>query len=170
MGNKEIDRIKNKYTDANVLFDNNDLNDSKLSSQDKNNGWFYPLTKTEQKKEYGFVAAEQQRFLWRLQDGHLDIVEDYLDNPKKKQAIDVNAYDEQGWTPIHYAAQMNYADIVKALLKGNANPSLKDKVMGMDALAVAYNGIDEASGPSIDVIEILQGAASTGLAQISEYE
>merc|ERR1711939_1053862 len=96
---------------------------------------------------------------------HLDVVEDYLENPKKKQAIDVNAYDEEGWTPIHYAAQMNYVDIVKALLEGKANPHLKDKVMGMDALAVACNGINDSAGPSQDVIEVLQATApSSGFA------
>merc|ERR1719378_1758869 len=115
------------------MFEKDDMNEGYLNAQDKSNGWFYPLTKTEQKKEYGFVAAEQQRFLWRLQDGHLDIVEDFLLNPKKKKAIDLNMYDESGWTPLHHACQRNYSEIVRVLLEGKADPNLKDKVCGLTA-------------------------------------
>merc|ERR1711862_236744 len=127
----EVDRIKAKHGGAGIAFDNDDQMDS-MNASDKNNGWVYPLTKTEQKKEFNYVAAEQQRFLWRLQDGHLDVVEDYVENPKKLNSIDVNAYDEYGWTPLHYAAQMNYAEITKMLLKAGAFLFLKDKVTGMD--------------------------------------
>mmetsp|Transcript_130713 Transcript_130713/g.244559 ORF Transcript_130713/g.244559 Transcript_130713/m.244559 type:complete len:183 (+) Transcript_130713:103-651(+) len=155
---KEVDSIKDKYAEIAADFENDDMNnDTKyISEADKKAGWYYPLTKTEQKKEYGYVVAEQQRFLYHIQDGHLDIVDDYLENAAKKKMINVNAYDEAGWLPIHYAAQMNYTDILKALLKAGANPKLKDKVTSQDAMDIAQMGIDDSSGPSDEVIELLE--------------
>merc|ERR1711971_1059076 len=91
----------------------------------------------------------------RLQDGHLDVVEDYLLDAKKKKLIDVNGYDSMGWTPLHYAAQMNYGDIIQVLLKAGADPSLRDKATGLTPLEVAKNGIYDFSGPSEDAVEIL---------------
>merc|ERR1712087_60294 len=129
----ELKALRDKYAGLEPEFDDDDMNES-LPEEDRKRGWHYPLTKTQQKKEYGCVIAEQQRFLWRLQDGHLDIVEDYLTDPKRKMAIDVNMYDELGWTPLHYAAHRGYSDIVKVLLDGGADPSLRDKVCGMTAM------------------------------------
>merc|ERR1711972_816477 len=84
---KETKDAKAKYRDADPEFPDDDMNDA-IPEADRKRGWHYPLTKSMQKKEYGCVVAEQQRFLWRLRDGHLDIVEDYLGDPKKKMAID----------------------------------------------------------------------------------
>uniref|UniRef100_A0A7S0FAD7 Uncharacterized protein n=1 Tax=Pyrodinium bahamense TaxID=73915 RepID=A0A7S0FAD7_9DINO len=152
---RDIRELKDRFLGIEPEFDGDDM-DQTLTEAERKRGWHYPMTKTQQKKEYGCVVADQQRFLWRLQDGHLDIVEDYLGNPKMKKTIDVNLYDEQGWTPLHYAAQRNYSEIVKVLLDGNANPSLKDKVCGMTAFDMAGMGIDEDSGPNEEVLEVLK--------------
>jgi len=135
-------------------FSDDDLNEQ-LPEIDRKRGWHYPMTKTQQKHEYGCVVAEQQRFLWRLQDGHLDIVEDYLLTPKLRKAIDVNMYDEQGWTPLHHACQRNYVDIVRALLEGGADPNLRDRVCGMTCLDMAKLGAADGAGPNEEVIEVL---------------
>eukprot|EP00406_Dinophysis_acuminata_P004142 CAMPEP_0179232240 /NCGR_PEP_ID=MMETSP0797-20121207/11758_1 /TAXON_ID=47934 /ORGANISM="Dinophysis acuminata, Strain DAEP01" /LENGTH=195 /DNA_ID=CAMNT_0020939355 /DNA_START=77 /DNA_END=664 /DNA_ORIENTATION=- len=152
---KELLAFKQKYVTLEPEFEGDDMNET-LTEEDKKRGWKYPLTKTQQKKEFGCVVADQQRFLWRLQDGHLDVVEDYLLDPAKKRAIDVNLYDDYGWTPLHYAAQLNLSDIVKALMDGDADPNLRDKVCGMTALEMAQAGAGDDSGPSDDVIEVLK--------------
>mmetsp|Transcript_50475 Transcript_50475/g.117180 ORF Transcript_50475/g.117180 Transcript_50475/m.117180 type:complete len:201 (+) Transcript_50475:96-698(+) len=152
---RDLREAKDGHLGVQPEFDGDDMN-AILSEAERKRGWHYPMTKTQQKKEYGCVVAEQQRFLWRLQDGHLDIVEDYLGNPKMKKTIDINLYDEQGWTPLHHAAQRNLAEIVQALLEGKADPGLKDKVCGMTAFDMAAMGVDEDSGPNEDVIDVLK--------------
>jgi len=154
---KERQNIQKKYANLPSEFDDDDMNET-LDAQDKKRGWYYPLTKTEQKKEFGYVVAEQQRFLWHLQDGHLDIVEDYLLHAAKRKAIEVNAYDELGWTPLHYAARLNFPEIVRVLLDANADPDLKDKVNGMTASDLATMGFGEEAGSNEEVLEVLRGA------------
>lgn len=114
---RELAKVQDKYKDLEPEFSDDDMN-ATLEEADRKRGWQYPLTKTQQKKEFGCVPADQQRFLWRLQDGHLDIVEDYLGNPKLKKAIDLNRYDDEGLTPLHHAAKLGHAEIVKALIEG----------------------------------------------------
>mmetsp|Transcript_27321 Transcript_27321/g.78674 ORF Transcript_27321/g.78674 Transcript_27321/m.78674 type:complete len:192 (+) Transcript_27321:68-643(+) len=149
-----LKELRRRRGDLEPEFSDDDLNDQ-LSEVDRRRGWHYPMTKTQQKHEYGCVIAEQQRFLWRLQDGHIDVVEDYLLNEKRRRAIDVNMYDEQGWTPLHYACQRNYAEIVRVLLEGDADPTLRDKVCGMTCLEMARRGMTDDSGPNDEVIEVL---------------
>eukprot|EP00445_Apocalathium_hangoei_P019559 CAMPEP_0203901330 /NCGR_PEP_ID=MMETSP0359-20131031/43507_1 /ASSEMBLY_ACC=CAM_ASM_000338 /TAXON_ID=268821 /ORGANISM="Scrippsiella Hangoei, Strain SHTV-5" /LENGTH=195 /DNA_ID=CAMNT_0050824967 /DNA_START=36 /DNA_END=623 /DNA_ORIENTATION=- len=151
---KHVRELKGRHGPLPAEFSDDDLNEQ-LPEEDRKRGWHYPMTKTQQKHEYGCVVAEQQRFLWRLQDGHLDIVEDYLLNEKKKKAIDVNMYDEQGWTPLHYACQRNYSEIVRVLLEGNADPLLRDKVCGLTPLDIAKLGVTDNSGPNEEVMEAL---------------
>merc|ERR1712139_665629 len=113
------------YSNVAPEFDDDDMN-ATLSSDEKAKGWHYPLTKTEQLKEFGCVVAEQERFLMRLQDGHADVVKDYLENPKKKAALDLDRLDEWGWAPLHYATTKNHPEIVQALLEAEANPNMRD--------------------------------------------
>ncbi|CAJ1420371.1 unnamed protein product [Effrenium voratum] len=133
---REAAQLRSKYQGLEPEFSDDDMNAS-LPEQDRKRGWQYPLTKTQQKKEFGCIPAEQQRFLWRLQDGHLDIVEDYLGNPKMRKSVDLNRYDAEGLTPLHHAAKLGRGDIVKALIAGNADPLLRDKVHGCTALDYA---------------------------------
>lgn len=135
-----------------------DMNET-LSAAEKQQGWHFPLTKTQQKREFGCVPAEQQRLLWRLQDGHLDIVEDYLGNPKLMKAIDLNRYDENGWTPLHHAARLGHTEIVKALVEGGADPALRDKVNGATPLDFAKGGKSWDSGPNEETVGFLMGYA-----------
>ena len=114
---REVSEAEKKYKDLEPEFSDDDMN-ATLEEADRKRGWQYPLTKTQQKKEFGCVPADQQRFLWRLQDGHLDIVEDYLGNPKMAKAIDLNRYDDEGLTPLHHAAKLGHAEIVKVLIEG----------------------------------------------------
>mmetsp|Transcript_5974 Transcript_5974/g.13613 ORF Transcript_5974/g.13613 Transcript_5974/m.13613 type:complete len:211 (+) Transcript_5974:75-707(+) len=151
---RELSKVQDKYTDLEPEFSDDDMN-ATLEEADRKRGWQYPLTKTQQKKEFGCVPAEQQRFLWRLQDGHLDIVEDYLGNPKMKKAIDLNRYDDEGLTPLHHAAKLGHADIVKALIEGKADPLLRDKVNGLTALDFAEAGRWD-SGPHAEAARAIQ--------------
>ncbi|CAE8681878.1 unnamed protein product, partial [Polarella glacialis] len=151
---KELKEVDEKYRHLEPEFSDDDMNET-LPEEDRKRGWQYPLTKTQQKKEYGCVLAEQQRFLWRLQDGHLDIVEDYLGNPKKSKAVDINRYDEQGWTPLHHAARLDHSEIVRVLLDAHADPTLRHKASGQTALDFAKGGKNTESGPNEDTIDVL---------------
>jgi len=151
----DLRELKDRHRGMEHEFSDDDMNET-LTEEERRRGWGYALTKTQQKKEYGCVVAEQQRFLWHLQDGHLDVVEDYIGIPKKRKAINIDLYDEQGWTPLHYASQRNFTDIVKALLDAGANAGLKDKVCGMTALDMAKMGTEEDAGPNDDVIDALR--------------
>jgi ankyrin repeat protein len=42
----------------------------------------------------------------------------------KPLTLDVNSYDSEGWTPIHYAASEDHAETVQLLLQQGADPSL----------------------------------------------
>ncbi|CAE7660838.1 unnamed protein product [Symbiodinium pilosum] len=155
---EEVKAAKNKYASIDPEFSDDDMN-ATIAEEDRKRGWEYPLTKTQQKKEFGCVPADQQRFLWRLQDGHLDIVEDYLQNPKMRKAIDVNRYDDMGLTPLHHAARLGHADIVRALIEGKADPLLRDKAQGLTALEFAQRGRDWDAGPNEDAIKADVGNA-----------
>ena len=150
---REVGKMQDKYKDLEPEFSDDDMN-ATLEESDRKRGWQYPLTKTQQKKEFGCVPADQQRFLWRLQDGHLDIVEDYLENPKMKKAIDLNRYDDEGLTPLHHAAKLGHAEIVKVLIEGKADPLLRDKVNGLTALDFATAGRWD-SGPHTEVVKAI---------------
>jgi ankyrin repeat protein len=52
---------------------------------------------------------------------------------------DVNAVDHFGYTPLHYAATIDFGDsaTATALLRAGANPNIKDK-KGMTALGHAH--------------------------------
>mmetsp|Transcript_22520 Transcript_22520/g.27738 ORF Transcript_22520/g.27738 Transcript_22520/m.27738 type:complete len:213 (+) Transcript_22520:40-678(+) len=151
---RELAKVQDKYKDLEPEFSDDDMN-ATLEEADRKRGWQYPLTKTQQKREFGCVPAEQQRFLWRLQDGHLNIVEDYLGNPKMKKTIDLNRYDEEGLTPLHHAAKLGHAEIVKVLIEGKADPLLRDKVNGLTALDFAEAGRWD-SGPHADAVKAIQ--------------
>ncbi|CAJ1372873.1 unnamed protein product [Effrenium voratum] len=147
---REAAQLRSKYQGLEPEFSDDDMNAS-LPEQDRKRGWQYPLTKTQQKKEFGCIPAEQQRFLWRLQDGHLDIVEDYLGNPKMRKSVDLNRYDAEGLTPLHHAAKLGRGDIVKALIAGNADPLLRDKVHGCTALDYA-----KSHGEAAEAVKAIQ--------------
>lgn len=151
---REVSQAQQKYKDLEPEFSDDDMNGT-LEEADRKRGWQYPLTKTQQKKEFGCVPADQQRFLWRLQDGHLDIVEDYLGNPKMAKAIDLNRYDDEGLTPLHHAAKLGHAEIVKVLIEGKADPLLRDKVSGLNALEFAQAGHWD-SGPHMEAVKAIQ--------------
>ena len=47
-------------------------------------------------------------------------MQDYLQNPKMRKAIDVNRYDDMGLTPLHHAARLGHADIVRATISAKS--------------------------------------------------
>ena len=61
--------------------------------------------------------------------GSVRIVKLYLDN-KKKMDIDVNAQDDNGWTPLHHATRYNNSLVVKQLLDHGVNVTLRTKNNG----------------------------------------
>ena len=103
--------------------------------------------------------------------------QDYLHNPKMRKAVDINRYDEMGLTPLHHAARLGHADIVragaserkefrssggrtwhrgaslKALIEGKADPLLRDRSQGLTALDFAQRGRDWDAGPNEEAIK-----------------
>ncbi|CAE7939009.1 unnamed protein product, partial [Symbiodinium necroappetens] len=61
----------------------NDLNLT-LTDVQKADGWHYPLTKEQEWDKYGYVVRDQIRFSLHVQDGLVDVVEDYLETTKKE--------------------------------------------------------------------------------------
>jgi len=147
--------IKSRYVNFSSEFSDDDQNDL-LSPEEKRQGFFYPLTKTEQKAEFGCVVADQERFIMHLQDGHLSVVQEYLNDEKKMRAITLEHCDNQGLAPLHYAAKLNHASIARALLEADADPNLRDNKLGWTAMDHAKAGKNNYSGPNKDVIAVLE--------------
>ncbi|MBD0391647.1 tetratricopeptide repeat protein [Wolbachia endosymbiont of Pentalonia nigronervosa] len=75
-------------------------------------------------KHYGpdhFEVAMAIKLFTQAKKGDLQKVEDYI----KKGAV-VNAKDKDGRTPLHYAVQDGYKEIVEILLKNGAHYDVKD--------------------------------------------
>merc|ERR1711879_467425 len=85
------------------------------------------MTKEEEWDKLGFVMQDQIRFRLHVQDGNLDVVEDYLLNMDKVDLVDINFPDAAGMTPLMIAASKGHTQIVAALLRANADPNLADK-------------------------------------------
>mmetsp|Transcript_57103 Transcript_57103/g.133137 ORF Transcript_57103/g.133137 Transcript_57103/m.133137 type:complete len:217 (-) Transcript_57103:80-730(-) len=151
---KALVKLKEKYANLEPEFEDDDMT-GLLTREERQQGWSFPLTRTMQKKEFGAVVCEQERFLAHLQDGHLNVVREYLNNSKRKHAIDVNLFDRSGLTPLHHAALLNHLDIAQALLEADADPTLRDRENNLTPLAMAQRG-SPTVGPSDSVMEALQ--------------
>mmetsp|Transcript_18720 Transcript_18720/g.47010 ORF Transcript_18720/g.47010 Transcript_18720/m.47010 type:complete len:222 (+) Transcript_18720:96-761(+) len=151
--NKTLARAKRKTDGVKPEFEDDDLHQF-LTAADRKAGWAFPLTRTEQKHWFGCVVCEQERLLARLQAGHLQVVEEYLSDPSKRDQVDLNRRDSAGWAPLHYAAKLGHADIAEALLKAGATVDLKGPD-GVTALQLAESGLDDC-GPHDEVIDVLK--------------
>eukprot|EP00408_Alexandrium_pacificum_P026010 CAMPEP_0171204434 /NCGR_PEP_ID=MMETSP0790-20130122/26040_1 /TAXON_ID=2925 /ORGANISM="Alexandrium catenella, Strain OF101" /LENGTH=179 /DNA_ID=CAMNT_0011669937 /DNA_START=44 /DNA_END=579 /DNA_ORIENTATION=- len=120
---KALAAVKEKYEYLEPEFDDDDMA-GLLSPEERKRGWTFPLTRTQQKKEFGCVVVEQERFLAHLQDGDLDYLSACLADPKRSRALDVNRLDRGGLAPLHRAALLDHAGITKALLDADADPAL----------------------------------------------
>jgi len=54
-----------------------------------------------------------------------------------KAGVNVNARNECGWTPLHYAVGGGHLEIVKLLLKSGADVNAKEKMRGLTPLQLA---------------------------------
>ena len=67
---------------------------------------------------YAGKGPKMEKLLLKAcQNGQKGVVLTFL----KKSGINVNAVDEQGFAPLHYACQRGYRDIVKLLLEKEAD-------------------------------------------------
>ncbi len=84
------------------------------------------------------VIAENKKLFKAVKKGKITAL-----NRMIKQGIDVNMKDEDGWTPLMYAAANNDTKIAQVLLKAGANVEARDKD-GRTALiyAAAKNNIE----------------------------
>jgi ankyrin repeat protein len=73
--------------------------------------------------------------------------------------VDVNAKDIRGWTPLHFAARENQADILETLLKAGADPNVKHE-RGHPPISEAL----KAQPPVLESVEVLlkYGAKTEG--------
>lgn len=96
------------------------------------------MTKEQEWDKFGYVVRDQTRFRLHVQDGLVDVVEDYLET-EKKDLIDINLADKDGKTPLMVAARNGHAKVVAALLKAGADIGLVDKsVKDQKVTAVEY--------------------------------
>ncbi|CAE7218087.1 unnamed protein product [Symbiodinium pilosum] len=105
----------------------NDLNLT-LTDAQKADGWHYPMTKEQEWDAYGYVVRDQIRFSLHVQDGLVDVVEDYLETDKK-DLIDINLPDKEGKTPLMVAAKNGHVKVLAALLRAGADLGLVDKTV-----------------------------------------
>ncbi|CAJ1349725.1 unnamed protein product [Effrenium voratum] len=103
----------------------NNLNQT-LTEAQKADGWHFPMTKDQEWDKYGYVVRDQIRFSLHVQDGLLDVVEDYLET-EKKDLIDINLPGNDGKTPLMVAAKNGHAKVLAALLKAGADIGLVDQ-------------------------------------------
>jgi len=150
-------KIRTKYANVKPEFEDDDMNDN-LDADDAKHGWMYPLTKTQQLNEFGCVIAEQERFLRHLHDGNISVLEEYLMDPQKSKAVNLNLFDSNGWTSLHYAAYKNDPEMATLLLEFGADSTIRDPVYGRTALDVAKAGGGDFCGPNDEVLEVLQEA------------
>ena len=77
-------------------------------------------------------------FHFVCRSGSLRIVKLFLDN-KKKLEIDVNAQDDDGWTPLHWASRYNNDLVVKVLLNHRLDATLRTKKNTYIIFLAAFN-------------------------------
>jgi len=72
-----------------------------------------------------------------------------------KAKANPNQEDDEGATPLQLAAQQNFADEIKALIEGKANPDIQFQEDGFTALHMA------AQGNNVDAIKaLIEGKAN----------
>ncbi|MBX9831331.1 ankyrin repeat domain-containing protein [Candidatus Babeliales bacterium] len=60
---------------------------------------------------------------WAVRGNNIDLVKKIIKKAHKNEDININAGDEHGLTPLHYAAIYGNADMFKLLLHAGANPN-----------------------------------------------
>mmetsp|Transcript_146704 Transcript_146704/g.365830 ORF Transcript_146704/g.365830 Transcript_146704/m.365830 type:complete len:260 (-) Transcript_146704:189-968(-) len=76
---------------------------------------------------------------------------------------EVNAIEEDGWSPLHFAAKEGHFEVCAALLKGRANPNLSNQDE-KTALQVALDE-DEAGGDFAERLQALIAGKTQGRSQ-----
>lgn len=74
----------------------------------------------EVKHQNSHLSDEQKQLIVACETGDIGATLDLSD-------IDVNYFDDTGWAPIHYAAQIGNMPIIRILCNSNANPNLITK-------------------------------------------
>ncbi|MBD2870168.1 M48 family metallopeptidase [Paenibacillus arenilitoris] len=86
-------------------------------------------------------TATESDLLAAASEGDLNRVRELLD-----AGIDPNATDEEGWTALMWAVQLDEAELTAALLEAGADPDLVEQTYEETALTVAvYNGSLESA-------------------------
>ncbi|MEW2478110.1 ankyrin repeat domain-containing protein [Mycobacterium sp. NPDC049093] len=71
-------------------------------------------------------------------------------------AADVNAVDNVGMTPLHFAAQSDSVEIVKILLEANANVN----AVAEDGCTPLYRAVRNTTGKRADIVAVLMAAGA----------
>mmetsp|Transcript_3103 Transcript_3103/g.6991 ORF Transcript_3103/g.6991 Transcript_3103/m.6991 type:complete len:187 (+) Transcript_3103:85-645(+) len=150
--------IKAKHAGSSPEFPDDDLN-SLLGPEERRRGWTYPFTKTEQLREFGCVFLEQKRFMKLVKAGDAETLQATFEDAYRAKGIDVNRYDAEGFTALHYAAWNDYPDVVQELLDNGAEPLQRDRRTGLRPIDLAEAGSGSQSGPNWNVIEMLKSVA-----------
>ena len=70
------------------------------------------------------------------------------------RGADVNASDDEGFTPLHFAASRDSVDIVMILLEAGANVN----AVSTNGTTPVYNAVRNTTGTSADIVAILMDA------------
>ena len=72
--------------------------------------------------------------IWNATNAQLDIINSLI-----KNKCNVNCFDEEKMTPLHFACDAGKGKVIKLLLENGANPFLKDKRTNRNCLEIAAN-------------------------------
>lgn len=100
-----------------------------------------------QLKDNGAKQVRMTALFYAIRSGHGGFLE--IINILVKNGCDVNAQDQDGKTPLHYASELGQDDTLEILLNNKANPDIQEKLMGKTPL---HEAIENGQFNSVQIL------------------